>query len=55
MASIFIIICLLMRSNGEFTPKSHYTPKSPKGDFENYLVFKAFPSGIKGKKALKIR
>ncbi len=29
--------------NSELTPKSHKTPKSPKGDFEEFIDFQRVP------------
>ena len=34
----------------ESTPKSHFTPKSPKGDFGKMLIFNTSPSGVGVKK-----
>ena len=40
----------LWKYNYESTPKSHFTPKSPKGDFGKMLIFNTSPSGVGVKK-----
>jgi len=37
---------LFKHLNIESTPKSHKTPKSPKGDFCKILIFSFFPLGV---------